>query len=89
MSLVLAGCEASQCPECSLVLPRNKLGFIKHVAVEHEMVMTYVKRDCAMEKSLDKALESVCNMELPGEESAQSASGKDGAVVKNILDNEI
>ena len=49
-----------------MMLPTNKQGYLKHMAVEHEIVMTYVERDVAMELALEKALESVCRIPLPG-----------------------
>ena len=60
------------------MLPTNKQGYLKHMAVEHEMVMTYVERDVAMELALDKALESVCRIPLPGTVVDQSAGDVDG-----------
>ena len=33
-----------RCPECKMALLDNYLGFIKHLAVDHEVVMKYVKK---------------------------------------------
>ena len=35
------------------MLPSNKQGYLKHMAVEHEIVMTYVERDLALSKAAD------------------------------------
>ena len=51
-----------------MMLPSNKLGYIKHMVVEHEMVMKYVERD--LELALDKALVSVGKIALPATEEA-------------------
>jgi len=66
------GCSASRCAQCDMMLPTNKQGYLKHMAVEHEIVMSYVERDVAMELVLDKALESVCRFPLPGTVGDQS-----------------
>ena len=34
--------KVKRCPECGMALLDNYLGFIKHLAVEHEVVMKYV-----------------------------------------------
>ena len=34
-----------KCPECKMALLDNYLGFIKHLAVDHEKVMKYVKKE--------------------------------------------
>ena len=78
IEFVSSGSDARQCSECELVLPSNKLGFIKHMAVEHEMVMTFVNKDKTLEMSLDKALESVCNIALLGEDEVQPGARDDG-----------
>jgi len=66
------GCGVSQCIECDLMLPSNKLGYIKHMAVEHEMVMTFVKRDLALDKTLK--VEGISKIPQPGEDEVQSAA---------------
>ena len=48
------------------MLPSNKLGYIKHMAVEHEMVMTFVKRDLALDKTLK--VEGISKIPQPGED---------------------
>ena len=63
---IILGCGVSQCIECDLILPRNKLGYIKHMAVEHEMVMTFVKRDLALDKTLK--VEGISKIPQPGED---------------------
>ena len=62
-----------------MMLPTNKQGYLKHMAVEHEIVMTYVERDVAMELALDKALESVCRIPLLGTVGDRSAGDVDGS----------
>jgi len=50
----------SRCHRCDKILPSNKQGFMKHMAVEHkDIVMGYVERDMALEAELNKAVESV------------------------------
>ena len=46
----------SCCKKCDKILPGNKLSLLKHMAVDHNVVMTYVERDMA--------LEAVDNMEV-------------------------
>eukprot|EP00092_Neocalanus_flemingeri_P018329 GFUD01019838.1.p1 GENE.GFUD01019838.1~~GFUD01019838.1.p1 ORF type:complete len:638 (-),score=130.04 GFUD01019838.1:175-2088(-) len=72
------GSGTRNCLECDQVLPNNKLGFIKHMAVKHEIVMTFVKRDLTQEVALDQALESVCRIALPGEDEVQPGDNDDG-----------
>ena len=48
------------------MLPSNKQGYLKHMAVEHEIVMTYVERDLALELSLSKAADSLSDYPTPG-----------------------
>ena len=84
IEFVSSGSASRQCSECELVLPSNKLGLIKHMAVEHELVMTFVERDKTREMSLDKALESVCNIALPGEDEIQPGAGDDGEDMKGV-----
>ena len=43
-----------KCPECSMSLLDNYLGFIKHLAVDHEKVMKYVKKEEAVTKTTDE-----------------------------------
>jgi len=44
-----------KCPECSMSLLDNYLGFIKHLAVDHEKVMKYVKEEkTVFTKTLDE-----------------------------------
>jgi len=39
-----------KCPECKMALLDNYLGFIKHLAVDHEVVVKYVKREEIMKE---------------------------------------
>ena len=39
-----------KCPECKMALLDNYLGFIKHLAVDHEKVMKYVKKEEQLEE---------------------------------------
>ena len=57
------------------MLPSNKLGYIKHMAVEHEMVMTFVKRDLALDKTLK--VEGISKIPQPGEDEVQSTAAGD------------
>ena len=61
-----------------MLLPTNKMGYIKHMAVEHEMVMTYAERDLALELALNKALENVCKITLPTADTDQAVGVADG-----------
>jgi len=49
----------SQCKVCEKSLPTSKEGFLKHMAVDHEAVMTYVERDMALEAELNKAVDDL------------------------------
>ena len=51
----------SYCKKCDKILPGNKLSLLKHMAVDHDVVMTYVERDMALEAELEKAVD---NMEV-------------------------
>merc|ERR1712099_131857 len=43
-----------KCPECSMSLLDNYLGFIKHLAVDHEKVMKYVKEEMPAPKTTEE-----------------------------------
>merc|ERR1712079_441147 len=45
--------KAKRCPECGMALLDNYLGFIKHLAVEHEVVMKYVAGDTRVKRDED------------------------------------
>jgi hypothetical protein len=60
-----------------MMLPSNKLGYIKHMVVEHDMVMKYLERDLTLELALDKALVSVGKISLPATEEVQAGHMKD------------
>ena len=47
----------SHCKLCDKSLPTSKEGFLKHMAVDHEVVMTYVERDMVLKAELNKALD--------------------------------
>ena len=49
------------------MLPSNKQGYLKHMAVEHEIVMTYVERDLALELSQSKAVDDLIVIAGPGQ----------------------
>ena len=51
----------SCCKVCDTILPGNKLSLLKHMAVDHDVVMTYVERDMALEAEFEKAVD---NMEV-------------------------
>jgi len=55
------GADMTSCRKCDKILPKNKLSLIKHMAVDHEVVMMYVERDMALEAELEKAVD---NMEV-------------------------
>jgi len=55
------GAGMNSCRKCDKILPNNKLSLMKHMAVDHEVVMMYVKRDMALEADLEKAVD---NMDL-------------------------
>ena len=57
----LLGGDMSRCKLCDKILPSNKLSLLKHMAVDHEVVMTYVERDMALEAELGRAVD---NMEV-------------------------
>jgi len=59
-------CGVSRCCECDQMLPSNKQGYLKHMAVEHEIVMTYVERDLALELSLSNAVDNLSDVPTPG-----------------------
>ena len=40
--------DMARCRECDKILPNNKLCLLKHMAVDHEVVMMYVERDKAL-----------------------------------------
>ena len=72
-----------------MMLPTNKQGYLKHMAVEHEIVMNFVERDVALELALDKALESVCRIPLSGTVAGRSAGDFDssGEVPENAAES--
>ena len=43
-----------KCPHCDLVQPSNKLGFIRHVAMEHEDVMENLAKEFVEKVSKEK-----------------------------------
>jgi len=43
------GCGGSRCAQCDVMLPSNKQVYLRHMAVQHEIVMTYVERDMALD----------------------------------------
>jgi len=49
----------SHCKLCDKSLPTSKEGFLKHMAVDHEAVMTYVERDMALEAELNRAVDDL------------------------------
>ena len=51
-----------------MVLPSNKMRNIMHMALDHEIVTKFAKRDKTLELSLDQALDSVRNVDMPGED---------------------
>ena len=51
----------NSCRKCDKILPKNKQSLLKHMAVDHEVVMMYVERDMALEAELENA---VVNMEI-------------------------
>ena len=44
--------KAKKCPQCGMALLDNYLGFIKHLAVDHEQVMKYVNVNTDRNKDL-------------------------------------
>ena len=60
------GGDMSCCKKCDKILPGNKLSLLKHMAVDHNVVMTYVERDMALEAELEKAVD---NMEVTDQNS--------------------
>ena len=78
VNISVLGCSGSRCAQCDMMLPTNKQGYLRHMAVQHEIVMTYVERDVAIELALNKAVESVCRIPLPGTVVDQSAGDVDG-----------
>ena len=64
-----------------MMLPSNKQVYLRHMAVQHEIVMTYVERDVAMELALYKAPDSVCRFPLPGTVVVQSGVADSGGEV--------
>ena len=49
----------SSCRKCDKILPNNKLSVLKHMAIDHEVVMMYVERDMALEAELEKAVDNI------------------------------
>jgi len=45
----ITDCGETRCKVCEKILPGNKQGFLKHMAVDHNVVMDYVERDRALE----------------------------------------
>merc|ERR1719234_1944331 len=43
-----------KCPHCDLVQPSNKLGFIRHVAMEHEDVMENLAKEFVEKEAKEK-----------------------------------
>jgi len=46
----ITDCGETRCKVCEKILPSNKQGFLKHMAVDHNVVMDYVERDRALEE---------------------------------------
>jgi len=53
------GAEMNSCRMCDKVLPNNKLSLLRHMAVDHEVVMMYVERDMTLEAELEKAVNNL------------------------------
>jgi len=53
------GANMDSCKMCEKILPNNKLSLLKHIAVDHEVVMMYVERDMALEAELEKAVDNL------------------------------
>jgi len=53
------GADMSSCRKCDKILPNNKLSILKHMAIDHEVVMMYVERDMALEAELEKAVDNI------------------------------
>jgi len=51
--------DESRCKLCKKSLLASKEGFLKHLAVDHEVVMSYVERDMALEAELNKAVDDL------------------------------
>jgi len=50
--------DCEQCKVCDKILPGNKEGCLKHMAVEHNVVIDYVERDMAI-AVLNKAVDDL------------------------------
>ena len=51
-------CVENQCKVCGKILSGNKEGCLKHMAVDHNVVMDYVERDMAL-AVLNKAVDDL------------------------------
>ena len=41
-----------RCIICDKKLPQNRIGYLKHVGIDHEVIMMYMKEDPAVDKNL-------------------------------------
>lgn len=92
-----------KCPHCDIVQPPNKLGFIRHVAMEHEAVtedlsrefmdkMTKEKEDTQTEEVINKVLEDdsteVENKTEASKTQTDDKNNQDGATSDLISEEE-
>jgi len=56
--LIVNECDTNKCPECNMPLPNNKMGNIMHMALVHEIVMKFARRDTDLEVSVGPVSES-------------------------------
>ena len=70
-----------KCPHCNKVQPAHKLGFIRHVAMEHEEVMENLARQfmdkLAKEKEKDSSTEKELSVSKTEDENQTEASKTD------------
>ena len=70
-----------KCPHCDTVQPPNKLGFIRHIAMEHEDVMENLAREfmdkAAKDKENDTHTEAEGCKEMPDTDKVDEKSQSD------------
>merc|ERR550534_3677430 len=70
-----------KCPHCDKVQPAHKLGFIRHVAMEHQQVMENLARQFmdkpAKEKEKDSSTDKELSVSKTEDENQTEASNTD------------
>ena len=80
-----------KCPHCDLVQPTNKLGFIRHVAMEHEDVMENLAKEFMEKVAKEKENEENDSYDTNTKEFLLGHGGKSNIVRLNdkpLISNE-